>query len=62
MAKIKHPGVLRLLEPLEETTTQLMFITEPVLGTLGNVTARFRDVPGASEASRALELSHLEIK
>jgi SCY1-like protein 2 len=62
MAKIKHPGVLRLLEPLEESGAQLMFITEPVLGTLGNVMGRFRDVPGASEASRALELSQLEIK
>jgi SCY1-like protein 2 len=62
MSKIKHPGVLRVLEPLEDNMHQMIFVTEPVLGTLSNVLSRFSDIPTASEATRQLQLSQLEIK
>lgn len=36
-AQIKHPGVLKLLEPLEETHSQMVFVSEPVFGSLANL-------------------------
>ena len=37
LARLKHPGVLRLIAPLEETRTQLVFITEPVFASLADL-------------------------
>lgn len=37
LARLKHPGVLRLVAPLEETRTQLVFITEPVFASLADL-------------------------
>lgn len=31
---LKHPGVVRILEPLEETRTQYLLVTEEVIGSL----------------------------
>jgi hypothetical protein len=31
---LKHPGIVRILEPLEETRTQFLLVTEEVLGSL----------------------------
>lgn len=31
---LKHPGVVRMLEPLEETRTQFLLVTEEVIGSL----------------------------
>jgi SCY1-like protein 2 len=46
MARVKHPGVLRVLEPLEETGWQMVLVTEPVHGSLSNLLTGFRAVPG----------------
>lgn len=37
LARLKHPGVLRLVAPLEETRTQLVLITEPVFASLADL-------------------------
>eukprot|EP00887_Chlorella_sp_A99_P006890 scaffold2.g6890.t1 len=37
LARLKHPGVLRLVAPLEETRAQLVFLTEPVFASLGDL-------------------------
>jgi hypothetical protein len=31
---LKHPGVVRILEPLEETRNQFILVTEEVVGSL----------------------------
>lgn len=31
---LKHPGVVRIVEPLEETRTQFLLVTEEVTGSL----------------------------
>lgn len=37
LAKLKHPNVVRLLEPFEETRSQLVMVTEAVTASLADV-------------------------
>lgn len=37
LAKLKHPNILTLIEPLEEHSKNFMFVTEYVTGTLENI-------------------------
>ena len=37
MLKLRHPGVLRLEQPLEETRTHLALVTEPVFASAADV-------------------------
>ena len=36
LSRLKHPGVLKVLEPLEETRSQFCFVTEEVTASLHN--------------------------
>eukprot|EP00775_Hariotina_reticulata_P010443 gene10443-10601_t len=62
MLRIKHPGVLKIIEPLEETHSQMVFVTEPVFGSLSNVLTQFREVPTAPEDRAGVSLTPLEFK
>lgn len=54
--QLKHPGVIKVIEPLEETGGQMVFVTEPVFGSLADVLGGFRDVPSAQgESERVRE-------
>ncbi|BEI87034.1 hypothetical protein CcaverHIS002_0703800 [Cutaneotrichosporon cavernicola] len=39
LSRLRHPDVLHMVEPLEETRAELTFVTEVVSGSLGNVLA-----------------------
>lgn len=63
LARLKHPCVLRLIEPFEETRTQLVMVTESIIATAADFVkaAKIGDAGGAlSEA--VVPLSELEIK
>lgn len=62
LAKLKHPNVVRLLEPFEETRSQLVMVTEAVTASLADV-IKLRKA-SAMDGGRAgsLHLSELEIK
>ncbi|WIA29467.1 hypothetical protein OEZ86_011968 [Tetradesmus obliquus] len=62
LVKIKHPGVIKVIEPLEETGGQMVFVTEPIFGSLANMLTQFRDVPAAPEDRSGAVLSTLEVK
>ncbi|EFN53517.1 hypothetical protein CHLNCDRAFT_136879 [Chlorella variabilis] len=70
LARLKHPGVLRLIAPLEETRTQLVFITEHVFASLADLLggggggggAPGALPPAVAQERQALRLSELEIK
>lgn len=59
LARLKHPGVLRLVAPLEETRTQLVFITEPVFASLADLLggSACSLPPAAAAERRELRLS-----
>lgn len=62
LAKLKHPNVVRLLEPFEENRSQLIMVTEAVTASVADV-LRLRKAPSAgSSGAGSLQLSELEIK
>ena len=62
LAKLKHPNVIRLLEPFEENRSQLIMVTEAVTASVADV-LRLRKAPSAgSGGAGSLQLSELEIK
>jgi serine/threonine protein kinase len=62
VVQIKHPGVIKVIETLEETNGQMVFVTEPIFGSLANMLTQFRDVPSTPEERSGAVLSPLEIK
>ncbi|KPI43899.1 Protein kinase domain-containing protein ppk32 [Cyphellophora attinorum] len=72
LARLRHPSVLQLVEPVEETRSGgLMFATEPVVASLGGILAQ-KDAAESSgnrsrsernsQAFRTVELDELEVQ
>eukprot|EP00854_Cymbomonas_tetramitiformis_P024462 gene24462-29745_t len=61
LLKLRHPGVIRLLEPLEETRAQMGLVTESVFASIANVLDK-STVPNPPTALANLELSPVELK
>ena len=59
--QLKHPGVVKVIEPLEENTGQMILVTERVVGSLRNIQTAFAAVPAAPESARSIRLNHLEV-
>mmetsp|Transcript_17828 Transcript_17828/g.53724 ORF Transcript_17828/g.53724 Transcript_17828/m.53724 type:complete len:813 (+) Transcript_17828:225-2663(+) len=63
LTRLKHPGILKLVEPFEETRQQMVLVTECVLLSLGNVLSHCEGLPHAVQQEHAeLEMSDLERK
>lgn len=62
LAKLKHPNVVRLLEPFEETRSQLVMVTEAVTASLADVIKLRKAAAVAGGGAGSLHLSELEIK
>ncbi|KAL6784464.1 hypothetical protein ACKKBF_B01895 [Auxenochlorella protothecoides x Auxenochlorella symbiontica] len=70
LARLKHPLVLRLLSPLEETRTQMVFVTEAVVSSLADYLAACNGPPpplsvshpGTHASPSAVRMSELELK
>ena len=62
LAKLKHPNVVRLLEPFEETRSQLVMVTEAVTASVADVLRLRKAASAGSSGAGSLQLSDLEIK
>ncbi|TFY81754.1 hypothetical protein EWM64_g2255 [Hericium alpestre] len=56
LSKLRHPCVLEMVEPLEETRSELVFATEPLLSSL------YLAVPGSPHRSSVVDLDEVEIQ
>ncbi|KAI0703573.1 other/SCY1 protein kinase [Cytidiella melzeri] len=56
LSRLRHPCILEVVEPLEETRTELIFATEPVLSSL------HLSIPGSLQYSPLVELDEVEIQ
>ncbi|GJE86963.1 other/SCY1 protein kinase [Phanerochaete sordida] len=56
LSKLRHPSILEMVEPLEETRNELIFATEPVLSSL------HLSIPGSIQYSPLVELDEVEIQ
>lgn len=56
LSKLRHPSILEMVEPLEETRNELIFATEPVLSSL------HLSILGSIQYSPLVELDEVEIQ
>ncbi|KAH8108130.1 other/SCY1 protein kinase [Cristinia sonorae] len=56
LSRLRHPSILEMVEPLEETRTELVFATEPVLSSL------HLSIPGSPQYTPLVELDEVEIQ
>ncbi|KAI0094049.1 other/SCY1 protein kinase [Irpex rosettiformis] len=56
LSRLRHPCILEVVEPLEETRTELTFATEPVLSSL------HLSIPGSLQYVPLVELDEVEIQ
>ena len=56
MLRLRHPGVLRLEQPLEETRTHIALVTEPVFASAADILAKGANLAGKQrERAKSLE-------
>ncbi|KAF8501214.1 hypothetical protein JB92DRAFT_884592 [Gautieria morchelliformis] len=55
LGRLRHPSILEMVEPLEETRSELTFATEPLLSSLS------QSIPSASR-SPSIELDEVEVR
>lgn len=65
--KLQRPSLrlytLQVIEPMEETRSQLVMVTEPVFASAENLLRRFEGLPrGLMQARKDVKLSELEVK
>lgn len=58
LARLRHPHILQITEPLEETRQTLLFVTEPLIGVLEEPGDDFEIQCGLLQISKALQFLH----
>ncbi|KAJ8519902.1 hypothetical protein ONZ45_g3225 [Pleurotus djamor] len=56
LGRLRHPSILEMVEPVEETRNELIFATEPILSSLD------LSIPGSKHFSPIVELDEVEIQ
>ncbi|KAF8184949.1 kinase-like protein [Mycena galopus ATCC 62051] len=56
LTRLRHPSILEMVEPLEETRTELIYATEPILSSLE------LSIPSAGRQKPLVELDEVEIQ
>lgn len=54
LLRLRHPGIVRVIEPLDETKFAMAMVTEPVYCSLANVLKQFDNIKDVSEELQAL--------
>ncbi|KAF9792473.1 other/SCY1 protein kinase [Thelephora terrestris] len=56
LSRLRHPCILEMVEPLEETRSELIFATEPLMSSL------YLSIPNSNHRSPLVELDEVEIQ
>lgn len=62
LTKIRHPRVLTVQHPLEESRDSLAFVTEPIIASLANYLGNYSNMPSPTEPEQFPSLHEIEIK
>ncbi|GBG61581.1 hypothetical protein CBR_g22378 [Chara braunii] len=62
LLKLRHPGIVRVIEPLDESKHMMAMVTEPLFASLANVTKDFTNMNQIPEELKNLDMSNLEMK
>ena len=64
LTKLRHPDLLQITEPLEETRSELTFVTEAITGSLSGILKDLAENlhgPGTDTRSGGLEVDEVEV-
>ncbi|GJP63136.1 hypothetical protein CLOP_g20211 [Closterium sp. NIES-67] len=62
LQKLRHPGIVRVVEALDESKWAMAMVTEPVFSSLGNALGNLENLATIPHELEKLELGQLEIK
>lgn len=62
MGKLRHPGVIHLVQPLDESKAGIALVTEPVMGSAANLLERYDNLARVPKTLKDVELSPVEAK
>ncbi|KAG0369887.1 hypothetical protein BGZ54_008539 [Gamsiella multidivaricata] len=62
LARLRHPCMLEVVEPVDESRTAIAFATEPIFASLSNLLGNYENLASVSEDIRKFELDELEIQ
>eukprot|EP00897_Mesotaenium_endlicherianum_P003546 jgi/Mesen1/3219/ME001865S02420 len=62
LLRLRHPGVVRVVQALDESKAAMAMVTEPLLCSAANALGCFDNLPKAPKALEDLELGELEVK
>ncbi|XP_024396170.1 LOW QUALITY PROTEIN: SCY1-like protein 2 A [Physcomitrium patens] len=62
LMRLRHPGVIRVIQALDESKTTMAMVTEPIFASLANILGRFDNITKAPNELKDLELGQLEVK
>ncbi|KAF9899113.1 hypothetical protein BX616_003270, partial [Lobosporangium transversale] len=62
LARLRHPCMLEVVEPVDESRTAIAFATEPIFASLSNLLGNYENLPSVSEDIRKFELDELEMQ
>ncbi|KAG0249457.1 hypothetical protein BG011_009277 [Mortierella polycephala] len=62
LARLRHPCMLEVVEPVDESRTAIAFATEPIFASLSNLLGNHENLPSVPEDIRKFELDELELQ
>lgn len=61
LARLRHPSILEVVEPVSESRSSIVFVTEPLMGSLTHLVKSDDNYSSDSQAP-TLDLDELEVK
>eukprot|EP00250_Pteridium_aquilinum_P016453 c23109_g2_i1 orf=408-3092(+) len=62
LVKLRHPGVIHVVQGLEENKAAMTLVTEPIFASIANVLGHLDNISSFPKSLKGLELGQLEIK
>ncbi|KAF9164746.1 hypothetical protein DFQ26_001092 [Actinomortierella ambigua] len=62
LARLRHPAMLEVVEPVDESRTAIAFATEPIFASLSNLLGNYENLPNVTEDIRKFEMDELELQ
>ncbi|KAG0030264.1 hypothetical protein BGZ82_007507 [Podila clonocystis] len=62
LARLRHPCMLEVVEPVDESRTAIAFATEPIFASLSNLLGNYENLASVPEDIRKFELDELEVQ
>ncbi|KAL1337896.1 hypothetical protein HN51_032586 [Arachis hypogaea] len=62
LVRLRHPGVVHVVQALDESKNAMAMVTEPLFASVANTLGNLENVPNVPKELRGMEMSLLEVK